>query len=188
MEPSQLLDLLRPHVAGPPAIENPEGTLAAVLVIIHFHDGMPHVILTKRSDSVRNHAGQIGFPGGTFNDADKDLMRTALRETLEEVGVRIDERDVVGSLRMVHTLASNFTILPFVAVLGSSVNCRPDGKEIESVLDAPLLELLSTMKPDTEHAEHGELYKFKHGSNIVWGATARILKQLHDIFKKGGMI
>jgi 8-oxo-dGTP pyrophosphatase MutT (NUDIX family) len=178
--------MIKPHLADELKLE--EGTLSAVLVIIHFRDGKPHIVLTKRSSELKNHAGQISCPGGTFSNFDKDLLNTALRETFEELGLKIDEKEVIGNLRSVHTLTSNFTIVPYVAILESVGNLNPDKKEIGAVLDLPLLNLLKTMKPDDEHTSFGELYKFEYDGNLIWGATARILKQLHDIMRKCGMI
>jgi len=186
MESSWLLSMLKPHLAN--ELKIGKGTLAAVLVIIHFHDGKPHIILTKRSSELKNHAGQISCPGGTFSDSDKNLMQTAIRETFEEIGLRINEKDIIGNLQSVHTLTSNFTIVPYVAIVKSIGNLKPDRKEIDAVLDVPLLDLLKTMMPDRGHVSFGELYKFEYDGNIVWGATARILKQMHDIMHKCGMI
>lgn len=186
MERSWLLRTLKPHLANKLKIEG--GTLASVLVIIHFQEGKPYVILTKRSSKLKSHAGQISCPGGTLSDSDKNLMHTAIRETFEEIGLKINEKDIMGNLRSVHTLTSNFTIVPYVAIAGSVDNLKPNRKEIDAVLDLPLLDLLKNMTPDQEHAGFGELYKFEYDGNVVWGATARILKQLHDIMHKCGMI
>jgi len=186
MESSRLQSMIKPHLDNELQLE--KGTLSAVLVIIHFRGGKPHIILTKRSNEVKNHAGQVSCPGGTFSNSDKGLMHTALRETFEELGVRIDEKDIIGNLRSVHTLTSNFTIVPYVAILELVDNLTPDKKEIDAVLDLPLLNLLKTMTPDHEHTDFGELYKFEYDGNVIWGATARILKQLHDIMRKCGMI
>jgi len=186
MESSRLHSMIKPHLVDELKLE--KGTLSAVLVIIHFRDGKPHIILTKRSNELKNHAGQISCPGGTFSNSDKDLMNTALRETFEELGVKIDEKDIVGNLRSVHTLTSDFTIVPYVAILETVGSLNPDRKEIDAVLDLPLLNLLKTMTPDHEHTSFGELYKFEYDGNVIWGATARILKQLYDIMRKCGMI
>ncbi len=186
MESSALHSMIKPYLADTLKLE--KGTLSAVLVIIHFRDGKPHIILTKRSSKLKNHAGQISCPGGTFSDSDKDLMNTALRETFEELGLKIYEKDIIGNLRSVHTLTSNFTIVPYVAILESVGNLNPDRKEIDAVFDLPLLDLLKTMTPDHEHADFGDLYKFEYDGNVIWGATAHILKQLNDIMRKCGMI
>lgn len=186
MDASWLLSVLKPHL--PTVLKIKEGTLSAVLVIIHFVDGRPHVVLTKRSGKLKNHAGQMSFPGGTFSDSDRDLMQTAIRETYEEIGLNVKEDDIIGNLRSVHTLTSNFTIVPYVAIVQSLGSLNPDWKEIDSILDVPLLDLLKTMMPDHEHKGYGEIYRFEYDGNVVWGATARILKQMHDILRKCGMI
>lgn len=186
VEASQLLQILKPHLTKE---QEPEkGILAAVLVIIHFQDGKPRILLTKRSGKLKNHAGEVSCPGGTYLDSDKDLMRTAIRETYEEIGIRIGEGDVAGTLRGVHTLTSNFTILPFVAVIDTIEKPKPNSKEIDEVIDALLLDLLKTVERDLEHASFGEVYKFEYRGIVVWGATARILKQIYDILQKSGMI
>jgi len=181
-----LLKILKPHLVNELKIE--EGTLAAVLVIIHFRKGKPYVILTKRSSKLKNHAGQISCPGGTFLDSDKDPMHTAIRETFEEIGLKIKGKDIIGNLHIVHTLTSNFLIVPYVTVMESLSNLKPNRKEIDAVLDVPLLDLLKGISSDHDHAGFGELYKFEYNGNLVWGATARILKQLHDITHECGMI
>ncbi|MEM2760282.1 MAG: CoA pyrophosphatase [Nitrososphaerales archaeon] len=186
MEPSQLIELFKPHLTREQKLE--EGVLAAVLLIIHFNKGQPYVLLTKRSNDLKNHAGQISCPGGTYVDSDGDLMYTAIRETYEEIGIRIDERNIIGTLRAVHTLTSNFTILPFVAIMDKVENPKPDNKEIDAVINAPLLDLLKTVKRDLEHSSFGEVYRFEYKENVVWGATARILKQVYDILHKSGMV
>jgi 8-oxo-dGTP pyrophosphatase MutT (NUDIX family) len=165
-----------------------KGVLAAVLVVIHFREGEPFLLLTKRSSNLKNHAGEISCPGGTQSNSDKDLMRTAIRETCEEIGIRIDEKQISGALRAVHTLTSNFTIVPYLAIVDTIDSPKPDNKEIAEVIDVPLFDLLRTIEPDIEHAHFGEVYKFKYNGNIVWGATARILKQLYDILRVSGMI
>lgn len=186
MESQKLLEVLKAYLAKEQKLE--EGILAAVLVIIHFREGKPYILLTKRSSELKNHAGQISCPGGTYSKSDKDLMHTAIRETYEEMGIKIDESDIVGYLQGVHTLTSNFTIVPYIAIIDEIENPKPNIHEIEKVIDAPLIDLLKTIERDMEHAHFGEVYRFVYDGNIVWGATARILKQIYDILHKSGMV
>lgn len=186
MESSWLLSTLKPYLANELKVE--EGTLSAVIFIIHLKNGKPYIILTKRSSKLKNHAGEISCPGGTYSNSDKDLMQTAIRETFEEIGVRINEQDIVGNLRPVHTRKSGFTIVPFVVILESIGELKPCKQEIDAVLDVPLFDLLKTASLDSEHDSFGERYRFEYDGNVVWGATARILKQIHDILHKCGMI
>ena len=82
---------------------------AAVLIIIHPKNHIPHIILTKRSSTLKSHSGEISFPGGQYSPAeDLDLLDTALRETKEEVGLGFRPENIQGRLNSVNTLTSNF--------------------------------------------------------------------------------
>lgn len=153
---------------------------SAVLLIIHYTDGYAKILLCKRSGRLKNHAGEISFPGGTFKPEDGSLLSTALRETREEIGIDLSKDSILGSLDEVNTFSSNFTIKPFIAVLNSINSIKVDEREVDYIVDAPLVELLSSMSRDEEHG-YREAYKFKYRGHVVWGATARILKQLRDI-------
>lgn len=156
-------------------------SLSAVIVLVHYTYPSPHILLTKRSNKLRSHTGEISFPGGRFITEDETLLNTVIRETDEEIGIRLAAENILGCLRTVKTLTSNFHIVPFVSILQSIDEPVPFADEVEAVLDIPLIQLLSTMAPDVEHIAIDELYKFEYDSYLVWGATARILKQLHAI-------
>lgn len=157
-------------------------TPAAVLVIIHYHDNKPHVFLTKRSSNLKAHRGEISFPGGRYVENDGTLLATALRETEEEIGISFTPDQVVGSLRTVRTMTSNHFIVPFVTVQDMLPQYRIAASEVESVIDPPLIETLRSIQPDTEHYRLArDAYKFTYDGNVIWGATARILKQLNDL-------
>lgn len=157
-------------------------TPAAVLVIIHYHDNEPHVFLTKRSSNLKAHRGEISFPGGRYVENDGTLLATALRETEEEIGISFTPDQVAGSLRTVRTMTSNHFIVPFVTVQEMLPQYRIAASEVESVIDPPLIETLGSIQPDTEHYRLArDAYKFTYDGNVIWGATARILKQLNDL-------
>jgi 8-oxo-dGTP pyrophosphatase MutT (NUDIX family) len=160
--------------------------LAAVLVIIHYNNKHnkegPHILLTKRSSRLRSHSSEISFPGGKHIKDDRSLDDTAIRETKEELGLYIRPSDIIGRLKIVKTLTSNFIIVPYVTLQDKLPRPIIFADEVEKVLDVPLLEILSTMSSDTDHHHLSikEVYKFTYGNEVVWGATARILKQLYD--------
>jgi len=158
---------------------------AAVLVIIHYNKDLPYIILTKRSSSVKSHASQISFPGGKYSkDEDNSLLDTALRETKEEIGITFTHEDILGRLSPVKTLTSNFVIVPFVTLIDNLPMPKIMTEEVEGIIDVPLFGILANLEADIEHydhASHNNVYKFIFQENAVWGATARILKQLHDL-------
>ena len=160
---------------------------AAVMVIIHFKDDEPYVILTKRSKRLKNHASQISFAGG-IREQGEDFIDTAIREVYEELGLRIDEDEVLGALKPVDTITSNFCIVPFVSIVDDVDGIKPNKEEIDEVIDANLIDLLSSISRDYRDDAKGEHYKFVYGKHVVWGATARILKQIYDSFYKKDLI
>jgi 8-oxo-dGTP pyrophosphatase MutT (NUDIX family) len=156
--------------------------LASVLLIIHYNYSIPYILFTKRSSSLTLHAGQICFPGGKFVKDDKALYFTALRETKEEVGLDFMEKDICGSLEAVRTLTSNYLITPYITVQDKIPKPKILVSEVQRVLDVPLLDVLNTITPDKGrgylHSEN--TFKFRYNNEVIWGATARILKQLYD--------
>lgn len=184
MRKEEILSSLKPALSDKSYIpaDATSATLAAVLVIIHYQDDNPHVFLTRRSPNLRAHKGEISFPGGRYVEGDGTLLATALRETEEEIGISFAPDQVAGSLRAVHTLTSNHFIVPFVTIQKMLPQYRTATSEVESVIDAPLIETLRSIEPDTEHYGLArDAYKFTYDGNVIWGATARILKQLNDL-------
>jgi 8-oxo-dGTP pyrophosphatase MutT (NUDIX family) len=155
---------------------------AAVLVIIHLKNQAPHILLTRRSSGLKYHTGEVSFPGGQFSREDLSLLNTALRETKEEVGLCFTPSDILGRLQTVYTMTSNFIVVPFVTIQDSISEPTVFAREVESIVDVPLHKTLATFKPDSEHYSLSEegVYKFTYGNYVIWGATARILKQLYD--------
>jgi 8-oxo-dGTP pyrophosphatase MutT (NUDIX family) len=180
----EMLSLLKPALMARPYLptDAASATPAAVLVIIHYHKDKPHVFLTKRSSTLKSHTGEISFPGGRYIESDGTLLGTALRETSEEVGIMFTVDKIIGCLRAVRTMTSNHFVVPFVTVQEMLPRYRISTSEVEAVIDAPLIETLRSIKLDTEHYRLAkDAFKFTYGDNVIWGATARVLKQMHDI-------
>lgn len=159
-------------------------TPSAVLVIIHYHNSSrrPHVFMTKRSSTLQSHRGEISFPGGKYAEADGNLLATALRETDEEIGISFSPDQVIGSLRAVSTMTSNHFIVPFITLQDKLPEHKISRNEVEALLDAPLIETLRSIEPDVEHYRLAkDAFKFTYDNNVIWGATARIMKQLYDL-------
>ena len=184
MRREEILSALKPALSDRPYLpaDAESATPSAVLVIIHYHGDRPHVFLTRRSSNLKAHKGEISFPGGRYMESDGNLLATALRETEEEIGIAFSPSQVAGSLRAVRTMTSNHFIVPFVTIQGMLPKYRIATDEVEAVIDAPLIETLGSIEPDTEHYRlDRDAQKFIFGSNVIWGATARILKQLNDL-------
>ncbi len=180
----EILSLLRPALSDRPYLpaHAASATPAAVLVIIHYHKDSPHVFLTKRSSNLKSHRGEISFPGGRYVESDGTLLSTALRETKEEVGIAFTPEQVAGSLRAVRTMTSNHFIVPFVTIQDMLPKYKTAANEVEAVIDVPLIETLKSIKPDIEHYRLArDAFKFTYDNNLIWGATAKILKQLHGL-------
>jgi 8-oxo-dGTP pyrophosphatase MutT (NUDIX family) len=163
------------------------GRTAAVLIVIHCKNLIPHVLLTRRSSGLKSHTGEISFPGGQYSSAqDLNLLDTALRETKEEVGLSFRPEDILGKLKSVYTLTSNYSIVPFITIQKKIATPKIFAEEVECVIDVPLEETLATFQPDIEHYHISQIgvYKFTFQGTVIWGATARILKQLYDYLKK----
>ena len=153
--------------------------LASVLVVIY--DQSPKIIMTEKPKSMKFHAGEISFPGGKFDANDSDLLDTALRETREEIGLDVSKDQVIGQLAPVTTLNSGFLILPFVSLL-NKIPKLVANSEVENILHIPLNSFLKTILKDTDPSHNliDEMYTFEYQEQIVWGASARILKQIES--------
>lgn len=149
----------------------------------------PTVIMTEKPKSLPLHGGEISFPGGKLSEEDNDLLDTAIRETMEELSLDIPKESVVGQLGHVQTRNSGFAIIPFVAILDYVESLQPNS-EVEEVLHIPLIPLLRTLRIDDDEAHRAlfEAYTLTYGDKIIWGASARILKQIADMFRQHNLI
>ena len=171
----------------PKILSDGKNKLASVLIIIY--GDKPEILMTKKPITLTQHGGEISFPGGKMSELDNDLLDTALRETKEETGLKISRDDVVGQLKQVITLNSGFTIVPFICILNGIGQLVPNS-EVESFLHIPLLSFLETLENDLDpkHNSIQEMYTYTFEKNLIWGASARMLKQITDILKKEDLI
>ena len=165
--------------------ENYETKLASVLIII-FEDS-PKILMIKKPITMNHHGGEIAFPGGKISDEDNDLLDTAIRETKEETGIIVQRGEILGQLKPVTTLNSGFTILPFVCMLNEIKNLTPNS-EVDEFLEIPLMPFLQTLADDSdpEHNSIQEMYTFTFEKHLIWGASARMLKQIVTKLRTNG--
>jgi len=167
-----------PDFAIPPGCRQ-----GGVLILLYPRAGRLHFVLTRRTEVVSSHKGQISLPGGA-REKGEPLLQTALRETREELGVSPDGSEVIGHLSEMYTPPSNYCIYPFVAYRPVAPIFRPDSVEVAEVLEVPLTLLLA---PSTQRVEYWpdpylesprRVPFFDIYGQVVWGATAMILSEL----------
>jgi 8-oxo-dGTP pyrophosphatase MutT (NUDIX family) len=159
---------------------------AAVLVPLFEKNEKPHILLTKRTDTVEHHKGQISFPGGAFNYEDLDCMTTALRETEEEIGLEMDTVDVLGELDHIVTV-TDFRVCPYVGIIPYPYPFKLSSFEVERLIELPL----DYVQHEAELVEapflfHGQTFinlHVKYNGDIIWGATAKILRNFLDVLR-----
>ena len=152
---------------------------AAVLMLFYPKNGELYVLLTKRTEDVEHHKGQISFPGGSQDDADNDLVVTALRECEEEIGLPREVLRVLGTFDEYET-PSGFAITPVVASAEALPPLRPHAVEVAEILEVPLSLFMDKRNERVEQrAPLGvllDVYFYRFGEHEIWGATAAILR------------
>jgi 8-oxo-dGTP pyrophosphatase MutT (NUDIX family) len=156
---------------------------AAVLVPV-IQDDVSRLILTERAGSLRNHGGEVAFPGGKADETDSSLTFTALRETHEEIGVGQADIEIVGELR---PFVSKFGLLvtPIVGVVSPDIVYRPNPDEIASTFEVPLnyFHEAAPIRID-EIDRHGEFHRvpaFYYDGYEIWGLTAMIVVEFLSV-------
>lgn len=163
----------------PRIVDAPDAQPCAVLVpLIQDHD--LKVVFARRTEDRSLHSGQVCFPGGKACAEDADLLATALREAEEEVGIRPEDVDVLGQLDDVNTM-TGYRITPYVGLIRAPYPFALNGREIAHLIEVPLQELLLPDRFEIDTALIGRpVLRFMAGDELIWGATARIAKQLAD--------
>jgi 8-oxo-dGTP pyrophosphatase MutT (NUDIX family) len=168
----------RLHVVAdsPPAGDLP---LAAVLVPLYEDPaGDVRVVLTKRPDTMPTHAGHIAFPGGRPHPGDSGPVDTALREAYEEVGIPSGDVDVLGFLPPIHTVEFSLLVVPVVGRLPGVPALVPSEREVALVLEPRLAELAEPERWRFELWQGRQVWFYDLDGEILWGATARMMRQL----------
>jgi len=157
---------------------------AGVLIPIVDHPRHLSVLLTQRSADLKNHAGQVSFPGGRMESGDADIAETALRETHEEVGIRPEEVDIAGYLDPMLTV-TGYAVTPIVGLVQPGISLTLDHSEVEHAFEVPLLFLLDESNQQlSERKLHGvtvPIVEFNYASQRIWGATAHMVVVLRDL-------
>ena len=154
--------------------------IAAVMVVLFIHNNKIFVLMTRRSKHLKIHPGEMAFPGGRYEEKDGNLLSTALRETKEEIGMELNESLINATLPYVRTL-TGYVITPYVTILPARPRIGELSAEVEEVFEIPFVTLLSTQKLNTEYKVEGNKYVYWHGTNRIWGASAKILQEIERL-------
>lgn len=170
---------------APGAPEPPAGrslVRAAVLVPLFEREGSLHVLLTRRTEQMRSHSGQISFPGGRRDASDRTLLDTALRECQEEIGLPAASVRLLGELDDLVTI-TDFLVSPYVGLIPPSFPFKVSEREIAEIIELRLedflpAERLRVARRLNYRGRSHTTYFFDMGPHVVWGVTAEILLQL----------
>ena len=182
----EFIDQLRQRLSSRErkVIEHPPFSHAAVLVPLYQKGGQCHLLFTKRSNQVKYHKGEISFPGGVVDEEDRELIHTALREAYEEIGLKEEDVQILGLLDDIVTV-TEFIVTPIVGLFPYPYPFRVSEVEIAELIEVPLSFLLARENfIEREISRMGRreiIYAYQYGEHIIWGATARILRQFLDL-------
>ena len=161
-------------------------TASAVLILLYLEDNEIHFFLTKRSNELEHHKGQISLPGGT-QEENEELTHTALRETQEEIGINKTSISIIGSMTPLFVPVTGFMIHPFIGYSSNKLEPTPDPSEVEAIFSVKISDLLNetnqTIEKRNIRGYDVEVPYFKLNNYEVWGATSMILSEFRDLIK-----
>jgi 8-oxo-dGTP pyrophosphatase MutT (NUDIX family) len=161
-------------------------TQAAVLILLYLADNEIYFFLTKRTDELKNHKGQISLPGGK-QEGNEKLIDTALRETQEEIGINKTSISIIGTITPLFVPVTGFMIYPFIGYSLNKLDPKPDPVEVATIFSVNISDLLNKENRTTEQRNirgyDVQVPYFKLNDYQVWGATSMILSEVRDLIK-----
>jgi len=171
------LSQLKPRI-----LSNGYARQAAVLMPVFKRDNEYYFLLTRRTEDVQTHKGQISFPGG-MRQGDEDLVATALRETREEVGIPEEKIEILGRFHDYMSI-TRFRVTPFAGFIDGPFTTMPQVREVAEILQVPFRVFSdpSNLRIEKNIYTHEEpnVYFYSYGSHQIWGLTARIIKEFME--------
>ncbi len=173
---------------------NPNPKLAresSVLIMLFVKNGEWHIPLIKRPEYKGAHSGQISLPGGKTEEGDNSYLQTAIRETEEEIGIDGKEVQFLGELTSLFIPNSNFIVYPQVGLYNSAPVFRLDEREVESIIEVPISELLNPANVKSFSRRINEVQVdapyYSYNEYVIWGATAMILSEFLQVLKRNNI-
>ena len=158
---------------------------AAVLVPLLTKEGNYSLLFTKRHKELKNHPGQISFPGGLFEESDIDLKGNILREAWEELGIKKSDINILGVLDD-YASSTGYLISPFVGKIPYPYDFKINKSEVSEIIIAPVEELKKSPKTGyiIKNSKPYPVYYYELPEHVIWGATARIVKNFIEVLFK----
>lgn len=180
---TQLINYFKNHPLLPVPSSRDEQKLIPAAVLIPIIDAPAEllVLFTERTKHLKNHAGQISFPGGRLEKNDDTLRTTALRETREEIGLLAEQIEIIGQLPPVTSIAG-FFVTPFVGLIKPPLTLNLDPSEVAATFTAPLDFLLDPRNQQQQtilfEGQNKTIFVIKYENYCIWGMTAKIIVEL----------
>lgn len=169
----------------------PGGIRAAVLCPLFIREEEAHLLLIKRSQQLKHHKGEVSFPGGVKESSDSSLLETCLRETEEEVGIKSRDITIIGRLDEVDT-TTGFLVSPFLGLIPHPYSFQLNSQEVEHLITVPIAQFIEVSNQYDFYYFNGQrlisLIAYHINSQIIWGATARIVEQLITMFQENQLL
>ena len=182
--PMEIIEQIRHRLAllNPRKLFNGYIREAAVLIPIFKTNGQYHILLTRRTEDVETHKGQISFPGG-MREGKETLLETAMRETFEEVGIEHDRIEPLGQFHEYLSIPQ-FRVTPFVSYIRTPFRTQRQIHEVAEILHVPFSVFLDPANPRVKKNSYPgremDVYFYPFSTHQIWGLTARIIKDLFD--------
>lgn len=198
LAPQQIIDAFDAPLPGPEVharwlegqnrTPKPNARQSAVLVLLYPHENTLFLPLIQRPPYDGVHGGQMAFPGGKMEPDDESLIRTALREAQEEIGVKTYDVQVLGSLTPLYIPPSNFWVQPVVGYLPYRPDFFPDVREVDAIVEVAAPTFLDPASQQIRTITNGgrslNTPGYQVGAHWVWGATALMLAEFAEVLRR----
>jgi len=175
-----------------PRVPGKDVTTAAVLILLYPYMNSIYTVFMQRPEYNGIHSGQISFPGGRMEISDKDIVRTALREANEEIGTDPSRISVLDTLTPLFIPVSNMLVTPVVSWSPDRPQFTRQPEEVVFLIEADITKFLSgsivKTRPLEVRGQTMEVRYFDYDGHVIWGATAMMLNELLEIFRRGKIL